>query len=286
LLAGLEHSKNATEMSKWKEMTTSITTANEDIYRLFKQSVEDMAGLRLPRSEAENEFVPAAGVPWFVSVFGRDSLIVSLQNMIVYPDFSRGALRILGDLQATEIDDFRDAQPGKILHEIRYGELATLKRIPHTPYYGTADATALYLITLHEAWKWSGDDLLFQQCKGVIDRCLEWIDHYGDLDGDGLQEYQTRSSQGYENMAWKDAHDSVMYPDGTPVRAQRRFVNYRDTHTTPGCEWPMPLTIFTNLSGPAGCGRRPGICSRNLRSDSGAMTLGFMLTLWMGTRSK
>jgi len=218
---GLEHSKNATEMSNWKEMTTSITTANEDIYRLFKQSVEDMAALRLPRSETENEFVPAAGVPWFVSVFGRDSLIVSLQNMIVYPDFSRGALKILGDLQATEMDDFRDAQPGKILHEIRYGELATLKRIPHTPYYGTADATALYLITLHEAWKWSGDDLLFQQYKGVIDRCLEWIDHYGDLDGDGLQEYQTRSSQGYENMAWKDAHDSVMYPDGTPVKGPK-----------------------------------------------------------------
>ena len=218
---GLVHSKNATEMSKWKEATTSITTANEDIYRLFKQSVEDMAALRLPLQGAANEFVPAAGVPWFVSVFGRDSLIVSLQNMIIYPDFSRGALKVLSDLQATETDDFRDAQPGKILHEIRYGELATLKRIPHTPYYGTADATALYLITLHEAWKWSGDDLLIQQYKGVIDRCLEWIDRYGDLDGDGLQEYQTRSSQGYENTAWKDAPDSVMYPDGTPVKGPK-----------------------------------------------------------------
>jgi len=218
---GLEHSKNATEMGNWKQVTTSVTTANEDIYRLFKQSVEDMAALRLPRSGTENEFVPAAGVPWFVSVFGRDSLIVSLQNMIVYPDFSRGALKVLGDLQATETDDVLDAQPGKILHEIRYGELATLKRIPHTPYYGTADATALYLITLHEAWKWSGDDLLIQQYKGVIDGCLEWIDRYGDLDGDGLQEYQTRSSQGYENMAWKDAPDSVMYPDGTPVKGPK-----------------------------------------------------------------
>ena len=218
---GLEPSKNATEMSNWEKVTTSVTTANEDIYRLFKQSVEDMAALRLPRRGAENEFVPAAGVPWFVTVFGRDSLIVSLQNMIVYPDFSRGALQVLGDLQATETDDFRDAQPGKILHEIRYGELATLKRIPHTPYYGTADATALYLITLHEAWKWSGDDLLIQRYKGVIDGCLEWIDRYGDLDGDGLQEYQTRSSQGYENMAWKDASNSVMYADGTPVKGPK-----------------------------------------------------------------
>jgi glycogen debranching enzyme len=220
-LRGLARSRNATDMSKWKEVTTSITTANEDIYRLFKQSVEDMASLRLPRLGAENEFVPAAGVPWFVTVFGRDSLMVSLQNMIVYPDFARGTLKSLGDLQATETDDYRDAQPGKILHEMRYGELATLKRIPHTPYYGTADATALYLITVHEAWKWSGDDALIEQYKGVTDRCLEWIDDSGDMDGDGLQEYQTRSSQGYENMAWKDASDSVMYPDGSPVKGPK-----------------------------------------------------------------
>jgi glycogen debranching enzyme len=205
----------------WKRVTTSITSSNEDVYRLFRQSVEDMAALRLPPEETQNEFIPAAGVPWFVAVFGRDSLIVSLQNMVVHPDFARGALDILGKLQATEIDDYRDAQPGKILHEIRVGELAERKLIPHTPYYGTADATALYLITLHEAWKWLGDDRLFREHEDVAKRCLEWIDHYGDLDGDGLQEYQTRSPQGYENMGWKDAEDSVMYPDGTPVKGPK-----------------------------------------------------------------
>jgi glycogen debranching enzyme len=205
----------------WKRITTSVTSANEDVYRLFTQSVEDMAALRLPDEEMQNEFVPAAGVPWFVGVFGRDSLIVSLQNMIVYPDFARGALNILGRLQATEVDDYRDAQPGKILHEIRVGELAQRKLIPHSPYYGTADATALYLITLHEAWKWLGDDRLFLDHEDVAKRCLEWIDRFGDLDGDGFQEYQTRSPQGYENMGWKDAGDSVMYPDGTPVRGPK-----------------------------------------------------------------
>jgi glycogen debranching enzyme len=210
------------ELSNWKKSTTSITTSNEDLYRLFRQSVEDMAALRLPNiAEAQNEFIPAAGVPWFVSVFGRDSLIVSLQNLIVYPDFARGALSVLGKLQATETDDYRDAQPGKILHEIRGGELADRKLIPHTPYYGTADATALYLVTLCEAWKWSGDDSLFLQYQSVAKKCLEWIDRYGDLDGDGLQEYQTRSSQGYENMGWKDAADSVLYPDGSPVRGPK-----------------------------------------------------------------
>jgi len=218
----IEQSENIAELNSWKNVTTSISTSNEDIYRLFKQSVEDMAALRLPQAGgSEGMFVPAAGVPWFVTVFGRDSLIVSLQNMIVYPDFSRGALDVLGQLQATEIDTFRDAQPGKILHEMRYGELAELKQIPHTPYYGTADATALYLITLHESWKWLGDDALFRKHEETAKKCLEWIDRYGDLDGDGLQEYQTESPQGYENMAWKDAHDSVVYPDGSQVKGPK-----------------------------------------------------------------
>lgn len=209
-------------LQEWKAMTTSITTSNEDVYRLFKQSVEDMAALRLPEIPGEaNAFIPAAGVPWFVTVFGRDSLIVSLQNLMVYPDFARGALEVLGKLQASEVDDYRDAQPGKILHEIRFGELAERKLIPHTPYYGTADATALYLITLCEAWKWSGDDQLFQSHQDTARKCLDWIDRYGDLDGDGFQEYQTRSPHGYENMAWKDAGDSVVYPDGSPVRGPK-----------------------------------------------------------------
>lgn len=210
------------EMSNWKNVTTSVTTSNEDVYRLFRQSVEDMAALRLPHAGAtQDEFIPAAGVPWFVTVFGRDSLIVSLQNLIVYPDFARGALSVLGKLQANEVDDYRDAQPGKIMHEIRVGELAERKLIPHTPYYGTADATALYLITLCEAWKWLGDDSLFLEQEGVAKKCLEWIDRYGDMDGDGLQEYQTRSPHGYENMGWKDAGDAVVYADGTPVRGPK-----------------------------------------------------------------
>jgi glycogen debranching enzyme len=218
----LQESEAAAGLSRWKEMTTSITTSNEDIYRLFRQSVEDMAALRLSEPGiTEHEFVPAAGVPWFVTVFGRDSLIVSLQNVIVFPDFARGALDILGRLQATETDTFRDAQPGKIPHEMRYGELAELKQIPHTPYYGTADATALYLITLHESWKWLGDDSLFRKHEAVARRCLEWIEHYGDLDSDGFQEYQTQSPQGYENMGWKDSGDAVMYPDGSRVKGPK-----------------------------------------------------------------
>jgi glycogen debranching enzyme len=207
---------------QWMAHATALTSANEDLYRLYRQSVEDIGALRLHDHDfAPDVWIPAAGVPWFVTIFGRDSLIVSLQNMLVYPGFARGALKKLAELQATERDDWRDAEPGKIPHEIRFGELAHLGLIPHTPYYGTADATALYLIVLHEAWKWLGDRDLLREFRSAALRCLEWIDQSGDLDGDEFQEYQTRSPQGYENMGWKDAGDAVVYPDGTLVRGPK-----------------------------------------------------------------
>jgi glycogen debranching enzyme len=181
-----------------------------------------LAALRLPLQGTDHMvFVPAAGLPWFVALFGRDTLIVSLQTMIVYPEFAAGTLEVLAQYQATERDDYRDAEPGKILHELRYGELAHFKLIPHTPYYGTADATPLYLIALHTAWKATGDQTLIERHLPNAEACLAWIDKYGDRDGDGFQEYQTRSKAGYENMAWKDSGDSVMYPDGTLVRGPK-----------------------------------------------------------------
>ena len=156
-----------------------------------------------------------------MALFGRDTLIVSLQTMIVYPEFAAGALEVLAQYQATARDDYRDAEPGKILHELRYGELAHFKLIPHTPYYGTADATPLYLVALHAAWRATGDRALIERHLPNAEACLTWIDKYGDRDGDGFQEYQTRSTAGYENMAWKDSGDAVMYPDGTLVRGPK-----------------------------------------------------------------
>ena len=205
--------------AEWRAKVTQVTSANEDVYRAYSQSVEDMGALRIHDLDfAPDVWLPAAGVPWFVTVFGRDSLIVSLQNMMVHAPFALGALKKLAQNQATEMDDYRDAEPGKIPHEVRCGELAHFKKIPHTPYYGTADATILYLITLHEAWKWLGDPALLSEYREVALRCLEWIDRYGDLDGDGFQEYETRSSLGYENLGWKDAEDAVVYPDGSQVK--------------------------------------------------------------------
>jgi glycogen debranching enzyme len=215
-------SRHSETMAEWLKTVVKIETSNEEFYRLFHQALEDMAALRLPiRGTDHVVFLPAAGLPWFVAPFGRDSLIVSLQNILIYPEFARGALEILGSLQAEEDDPYRDAEPGKILHELRYGELAHFKLIPHTPYYGTADATPLYLITLHAAWRATGDKALLEQHLQTAEGCLAWIDKYGDRDGDGFQEYQTRSSVGYENMAWKDSGDSVMYPDGSLVKGPK-----------------------------------------------------------------
>ena len=215
-------SDHAETMAQWLETVAKIETSNEEFYRLFRQALEDMAALRLPIKGTDHVvFLPAAGLPWFVAPFGRDSLIVSLQNILIYPEFARGALEILGSLQAKEDDPYRDAEPGKILHELRYGELAHFKLIPHTPYYGTADATPLYLITLHAAWRATGDKGLLEQHLPTAEGCLAWIDAYGDRDGDGFQEYQTRSSAGYENMGWKDSGDAVMHADGSPVKGPK-----------------------------------------------------------------
>jgi glycogen debranching enzyme len=207
---------------EWQRKVLKIETSNEEFYRCYSQGVQDLAALRLPLKGTDHKvFVPAAGLPWFVALFGRDTLVVALQTMVVYPEFAAGALEVLGQLQAKERDDYRDAEPGKILHELRYGELAYFKMIPHTPYYGTADATPLFLVALHAAWQATGDRGVIERHLPVAEACLTWIEKYGDRDGDGFQEYQTRSTAGYENMAWKDSGDAVMYPDGTLVRGPK-----------------------------------------------------------------
>ena len=158
-----------------------------------------------------------------------------------------GALHELAQYQAQAMDDWRDAEPGKIPHEIRYGELAHFKRIPHTPYYGTADATALFLIVLHEAWKWLGNIDLLKQYRDVMLKCLDWIDKCGDLDGDGFQEYKSRSSEGYENMCWKDSGEAIVYPDGSQVKQPKAVCELQGYVYD---AWTRTAEVFTALGEP------------------------------------
>jgi glycogen debranching enzyme len=204
---------------RWRARCTNIRTSNNDVYRTCEQAISDMGALRIYDMDVSDEaWVPAAGVPWFVTLFGRDSLTVSYQNMIISPGFARGALKRLAQHQAKKRDDWTDAQPGKIMHELRFGELAHFDKVPFTPYYGTADATILYLIVLSEMYRWTGDADLLKEYRHVIDGCLDWIDHSGDLDGDGFQEYKTFSTPGYPNMGWKDAQFAVVYADDSQVK--------------------------------------------------------------------
>ncbi len=237
------------ELQTWRDGLMTISTSVVAFQRTFDQAVEDMAALRLPIQQGGRMVdVPAAGLPWFVALFGRDTLITSLQTMILSPVFALGTLEVLGAWQATERDDFRDAEPGKILHELRRGELAFLKLIPHTPYYGTADATPLYLMLLHAAWKATGDTGLLRRHLTVAQGCLDWIDHYGDRDGDGFQEYGTRSGQGYENVGWKDSGDAVVDVDGSQVHGPKALCELQGYVYA---AWRGMAEIFAALDEPA-----------------------------------
>jgi glycogen debranching enzyme len=268
--AAASSSAQAQAHRDWRETVLKLRTSNEEFYRFYHQAIDDMAALRLPMAGTGHmEFLPAAGLPWFMAPFGRDSLIVSLQNILVYPEFARGSLEVLGRWQARERDDFRDAEPGKIMHELRYGELAHFKLIPHTPYYGTADATPLYLITLHAAWRATGDHALLETYLPHAEAALDWIDDYGDRDGDMLQEYQTRSPAGYENMAWKDAGDSMTYADGSPVRGPKALCELQGYVYD---AWVRMAEVFDALGKPDR--------AKTLRQKAAALFKKFNETFW------
>ena len=183
---------------------------------MFQQSIVDLAALRITGDLLGEHYVlPAAGLPWFMTLFGRDTLITSFQTLWAGPGLARGALHLLGALQGTVVDHFRDEEPGRIMHEVRSGELTLLGEKPHSPYYGTADATPLWLILLSDYWRITGDDaFVLARWRNVL-AALGWIDRYGDRDGDGYVEYQTRSSQGLGNQCWKDSWDGIQFSDGT-----------------------------------------------------------------------
>jgi glycogen debranching enzyme len=193
----------------------TIETPNQTVRRAWQQAVRDMESLRLEDPTFERGvIIPAAGVPWFVTLFGRDTLIVSMQAISGYPEFAAGALRRLGAMQATGDDPEHDMEPGKILHEIRHGELTQLGILPYQPYYGTHDATSLYVIVLSYLYQWLGRDDVLRRYLPNAEAAIRWIDRFGDRDRDGLQEYKTRSSHGHYNQGWKDAGDAIPAEDG------------------------------------------------------------------------
>src|SRR5256714_1422915 len=199
----------------WQSSVSQIDPADIRLKFAYERATEDFAALRLHEQDSkDNHWMPAAGLPWFMALFGRDSVIASMQAMIAQPAVAIGTLENLAKWQSDVDDPERDAEPGKMPHELRVGEWAHLGIIPHRPYYGTHDATPLYLLLLAENFRWLGDADALRPFMGVAERCLEWIDKHGDRDGDGFQEYAPRTPRGYRNQGWRDAHDGVMDETG------------------------------------------------------------------------
>jgi len=179
----------------------------------FRRGVADLDALAL-REGSSPPFV-AAGAPWFVALFGRDALVTTLMGSLAGPWQGRGILEVLARTQADRRDDFRDEQPGKLVHELRHGELVHFGVEPQGPYYGAHDAPALYVLALWHTWRWTGDRGLLENHLDTARRALAWCAQLGDEDGDGLLEYRTRSPVGYRNQGWKDAGDAIRHADGT-----------------------------------------------------------------------
>ena len=196
---------------EWEQASTQVVTDNELFNELLDRSLRDLRALY---TETEGGHIIAAGIPWYVTVFGRDSLITSHQLLSINPRPARETLTFLARHQGTRVDDWRDEQPGKILHEIRRGELAGAGVVPHTPYYGSVDATPWFLILYAQHLRWTGDLAFAEDLLPAAEAALRWIDEYGDLDGDGFVEYLCRSTGGIRNQGWKDSHDSIVHADG------------------------------------------------------------------------
>ena len=182
---------------------------------IWRQAVADMEALRIKEfAVGRSVFVPAAGIPWYVTLFGRDSLVVAMESISGFPEFAIGALDRLAFFQATDDDAEHDREPGKVPHELRFGELAELGLLPFAPYYGTHDATALFIIVLSYAYEWSADKRLLRRYRPAAEAALRWLLESGDRDGDGFQEYASRSSRGLYNQGWKDSAVAIQHEDG------------------------------------------------------------------------
>ncbi len=203
------------ELDRWIETAPKLRCDWEPLVATYRRSLVDLAALRFSPPVAGGRSLPAAGLPWFMAMFGRDSIFTSLQALPFQPELAATTLLALADWQGVRRDDFRDEDPGRIMHEMRYGETAAFEEQPHTPYYGNADATPLFVVLLDEYERWTGDTRLVRSLEPEARAALEWIDRYADLAGNGYIAYQRRNERtGLENQCWKDSWDSISYQDG------------------------------------------------------------------------
>jgi glycogen debranching enzyme len=205
-----------TDLARWLDAAPRLTCDSETLALTYKRSLVDLAALRFsPLTAVGNRSLPAAGLPWFMTMFGRDSIFTSLQALPFTPELAATTLRELGMRQGSRVDDFREEEPGRILHEMRYGEMTAFEERPHSPYYGCADATPLFVVLLDEYEQWTGDRKLVREFEREARAAIAWISDYADRQNNGYVSYKRKNEEtGLENQCWKDSWDSISYSDG------------------------------------------------------------------------
>ncbi len=199
----------------WERDSTSFRSGDAVFDETLRTCVGDFHALQIPNGQ---EHIIAAGIPWFATIFGRDSIIAAYQSLLLNPQLAKDTLRVLARFQGKSVNDWRDEEPGKILHEHRTGEMTRSGEMPFGPYYGSVDATPLFLILFSETFNWTADEELVQELLPAALKALDWIENYGDLDGDGFVEYKRRSPKGLTNQGWKDSWDANMHRDGSVAK--------------------------------------------------------------------
>jgi glycogen debranching enzyme len=215
----VERATPAERLAKWRRQVPQVQTDHEGLRAVLTRSAEDLGALRIFDPDFPERVVVAAGAPWFMTVFGRDSLLTSWMALLVDPDLALGVLQTLARFQGEEIDPRSDEQPGRILHEMRFGEAPSLSLGGGSIYYGTADATPLFVMLLGELRRWGLAREAVDHLLPNAERALEWIEHYGDADGDGYVEYHRATDRGLANQGWKDSFDGIRYANGRIAEA-------------------------------------------------------------------
>jgi glycogen debranching enzyme len=252
---------------EWERECTTIYTDNELFNSLLHRGQRDLRALL---TESEHGRYIAAGIPWYVAAFGRDALLTCHQILMLNPAPARESLRMLARFQGAQVDPWRDEEPGKILHEIRQGELANAFYVPHSPYYGSVDSTPLFLMLLGTYFKWTADRAFVTEMLPHVERALTWIEKYGDLDGDGFVEYQRRSPRGLDNQGWKDSFNSVVHADGTLAEAP---IALAEVQAYVYCGKQRTADVFEALGDPERAGR--------LRDEAAELRRRFNEAFWV-----
>jgi glycogen debranching enzyme len=210
----VEHAVPARNLREWRRRAPQVHTADHGLATTLGRGLEDLGALRIFDPEHPERPVVAAGAPWFMALFGRDSLLTSAMLLPWDAGLAIGTLQTLADHQGRTLHAASEEEPGKILHEVRFGPAATLALGGRSAYYGTADATSLFVMLLGELHRWGGHDGEVRALLPHADRALEWIERYGDADGDGFVEYARKTERGLVNQGWKDSFDGVNFADG------------------------------------------------------------------------